>query len=57
MMITTKHLGQEVTDGRRKGVLQSVWMGRAWVRPDGGGVEWDAQPSALVAVEEAEQSA
>jgi len=46
-MVTGEHIGQEVTDGERTGILQSLWLGHAWVRPDGGGVEWTAAPSEL----------
>ena len=46
-MVTAEHIGQEVTDGERTGILQSLWLGQAWVRPDGGGVEWTASPSEL----------
>ncbi|MFM9615975.1 hypothetical protein DF268_43590 [Streptomyces sp. V2] len=56
-MITARHIGREVTDGERRGILQTVWLGRAWVRPDGGGIEWDALPGALFTVEEREAGA
>ncbi len=61
-MVTPEHIGKTVTDGRRTGVLMDVvkdWENpakplpyrlpesRAFVRPLGGGIEWDTAPSDL----------
>ncbi|WP_112472090.1 hypothetical protein [Streptomyces sp. ST1015] len=60
-MVTAEHIGKTVTDGQRTGVLMDVIeeedenllpafrksVFRAYVRPEGGGIEWDASPSTL----------
>ncbi|MFM9609822.1 hypothetical protein DF268_05210 [Streptomyces sp. V2] len=60
-MVTAEHIGKPVTDGVRTGILQAVYEDVnvnqlpeyrkpelvAWVRPEGGGIEWDARPSTL----------
>lgn len=60
-MVTAGHIGQLVTDGERTGVLMAVEEEEnvnqlpgyrlcvlvAYVRPVGGGIEWDAAPSTL----------
>lgn len=61
--MTRKDVGKRVTDGQRVGVLQDVdrkWLDPAlpadrrftvplaWVRPEGGGVEWTINPSQLL---------
>ncbi|MHC5903857.1 hypothetical protein ACVNF4_08100 [Streptomyces sp. S6] len=71
-MVTAKHIGQAVTDGNRRGILMdidSTWEDpsqlpakrrrahRAFVRPEGGGVEWDVPPSALCTIAEWEAGA
>ncbi|MHC5903384.1 hypothetical protein ACVNF4_05645 [Streptomyces sp. S6] len=52
MVVTAEHIGQEVTNGERTGILQTLWLGQAWVRPKLGGVEWNASPSELFVLEE-----
>ncbi|MFM9446857.1 hypothetical protein [Streptomyces acidiscabies] len=60
-MVTAEHIGKTVTDGVREGVLMAVYEDMdvnqlpayrkpelvAWVRPEGGGTEWDVRPSVL----------
>ncbi|MET8974696.1 hypothetical protein ABZX85_03665 [Streptomyces sp. NPDC004539] len=60
-MVAAEHIGKLVTDGERTGVLMDVLRAEspdrlpsarraqlmAYVRPEGGGVEWDAPPSEL----------
>jgi len=60
-VVGAEHLGKTVTDGRRTGVLMDLLMQEdpdqlpahrrsrlmAYVRPERGGVEWDALPSEL----------
>ncbi|MDX3387994.1 hypothetical protein PV682_42130 [Streptomyces niveiscabiei] len=60
-MVTAKHIGKTVTDGKRTGVLMAIYEGVdetqlpayrkpglvAYVRPEGGGIEWSALPSTL----------
>ncbi|MDX3384489.1 hypothetical protein PV682_23930 [Streptomyces niveiscabiei] len=60
-MVTAEHIGKTVTDGVREGVLMAVYEDVnvnqlppyrkpelvAWVRPEGGGIEWEARPSTL----------
>lgn len=60
-MVTPEHIGQVVTDGERTGVLMALEeeadphrlpvfrrsVRVAYVRPKGGGIEWDAPPSEL----------
>ncbi|MDX3386492.1 hypothetical protein PV682_34340 [Streptomyces niveiscabiei] len=60
-MVTVEHIGKPVTDGVRTGILQAVYEDVdekmlpayrkpelvAWVRPEGGGIEWEARPSTL----------
>lgn len=60
-MVTAEHIGKPVTDGVRTGVLMAICEDvdetrlpayqkpilMAWVRPERGGIEWSARPSAL----------
>ncbi|WP_075735185.1 hypothetical protein [Streptomyces acidiscabies] len=60
-MVTDEHIGKPVTDGVRTGVLMALIQYEnpsqlpaqrrsrlmAYVRPEGGGIEWDAPPSEL----------
>ncbi|QNP71099.1 hypothetical protein IAG44_17750 [Streptomyces roseirectus] len=60
-MVTAEHIGKLVTDGQRTGVLMDLIEREhtnpnseyresklyAYVRPEGGGIEWDAPPDAL----------
>ncbi|MFM9615014.1 hypothetical protein DF268_32480 [Streptomyces sp. V2] len=60
-MVTAEHIGKTVTDGVRTGVLMAICEDvdenllpayrkpilKAFVRPAGGGIEWDARPSTL----------
>lgn len=60
-MVTAEHIGRAVTDGVRTGVLMAVEKEEdesrlpayrtsvlvAYVRPEGGGIEWDAPPCGL----------
>ncbi|GAV41794.1 hypothetical protein [Streptomyces acidiscabies] len=60
-MVTAEHIGKTVTDGQRTGILMDLipWENpdqppahrrsrlMAYVRPEGGGTEWDAPPSTL----------
>nr|WP_112474408.1 hypothetical protein [Streptomyces sp. ST1020] len=60
-MVTAEHIGKTVTDGQRTGILMALLTHEnpdqppayrhaqlmAYVRPEGGGIEWDAPPSEL----------
>ncbi|MDX3388052.1 hypothetical protein PV682_42430 [Streptomyces niveiscabiei] len=60
-MVTAEHIGKTVTDGVRTGVLMAICedvdenllpayrkpIPMAWVRPERGGIEWNARPSTL----------
>lgn len=62
MTVTREHIGKQVTDGKRTGILSDIlkdWVDgsrpkhqrqkvtTAFVRPVGGGREWTARPGRL----------
>ena len=50
----TPRVGAVVRDAERDrvGVVMAVLAGRVYLRPAGGGVEWDARPEDLLTVDE-----